>query len=310
MPLHFQAQEVVAKINAARSTPVWQMDMCDYRKMINANAEVMAGKPIPVAQVENKDIAGPNGSIAVRLYTPQKITAEGLVIYFPGSGFVNGALASQDNACRQIANLTECKVMQVSYRSAPEFKFPVGLHDVFAAIVWANEHATELNIDSNKIALAGCSSGANFAALCALRARDEHLPICAVVLNMPLTDLACDYPSYQKFAAGYVLESQACEYFVELYLPPNIKRTDPAVSPYYVADLTNLPPMLIQTAEYDPLADDGAKFAARLKAAGNQVKHTCYQGQIHTLLAWCGGALNQAANPCVEIAEFLQARMR
>jgi len=119
-----------------------------------------------------------------------------------------------------------------------------------------------------------------------------------------------NYEPAKKFGSGYVLETKAIEYYVKLYLPQKIRRNNSKVSPYYKKDLSNLPPTLIQTAEYDPLADDGKRYAKKLRAAGNKVKYICYKGQIHPFIVWSGGALNKCKNPCNEISIFLKEQFK
>ncbi|OGT06199.1 MAG: hypothetical protein A2103_01840 [Gammaproteobacteria bacterium GWF2_41_13] len=306
MALHPQTQKLVDQFYASRPKPIWEMDIHEYRRIREQNAKLLAGNPVPVWHVEDKNIPVLSGNIDIRIYTPHNLKSDGVILYFPGSGFVDGNLASQDNTCRQIANCSECKVVQVSYRAAPEFIYPIGLNDAFAAIEWIHDHALALGINRNKVAIMGYSSGANFAALCAIRARNEHRPIRCVVLNAPVTDLACDFASYEEFSSGYILESKALDYFLQVYLPKNTDRKDAHVSPFYEKNLFDLPPTLIQTSEFDPLADDGKKYAEKLKAAGNDVKYTCYKGQIHALLAWSGGVLNEGENPCEEVGRYIK----
>ena len=54
------------------------------------------------------------------------------------------------------------------------------------------------------------------------------------------------------------------------------------MSPILAKDLSNLPPALVQTAQFDPLRDEGKAYVEKLKAAGNEVQHTNYEGLIHT----------------------------
>lgn len=306
MPLKPHVQKFVDEFYASKPPMIWEVNINDFRKMIDDNAEKMSGEPEHVKESRNFSISGPNGDIPLRLYIPDNLASDGVVLYIPGSGFTNGGLESQDGTCRQIANRAGCRVIQISYRAAPEYKFPIGLYDAFSAIEWVSKNADSLKIDAKKIAISGTSSGGNFAALTAIWARDNKIPVCCMILNVPVTDLSMNYPSAAKYNHGYILEQKAIDYFFDVYIPLGVDKKDPKISPYYEKDLTNLPPALIQTVEFDPLADDGKLFADKLQAAGNEVKHIFYKGEIHSLIAWAEGVLKGSKNPCDDIGEFVK----
>src|SRR5207302_4575922 len=65
------------------------------------------------------------------------------------------------------------------------------------------------------------------------------------------------------------------------YLASPDDAANPYASPMLATDLTGLPPAVIMTAEFDPLRDEGAAYAARLQEAGVPVVSRCWDGQIH-----------------------------
>ena len=85
--------------------------------------------PTPVASVENRNIAGPGGDLAVRIYQPSTEGSVPLLLYFHGGGWVVGDLESHDETCRQLCAGSGCVVVSVDYRLAPEAKFPAALED-------------------------------------------------------------------------------------------------------------------------------------------------------------------------------------
>jgi acetyl esterase len=95
-----------------------------------------------------------------------------------------------DITCRERAAGGGCVVIAVNERTAPEHRFPVGLHDCHTALSWAVEHADELGIRPHLITIGGGSAGANLAAALTLKARDEGGPAIAFqLLEVPVLDL-------------------------------------------------------------------------------------------------------------------------
>lgn len=166
------------------------------------------------------------------------------------------------------------RVLSVAYRLAPEHPFPLPLDDCWQSLLWATGHAAELGTDPRLLAVGGDSAGGTLAAAVALRARDEGgpalvAPLAAQVLIYPATDLSrTDTPSYRENALGYGLTAEAMRTFIGLYLARPGDALDPLASPLLAPDLSRLPPALVLTAEYDPLRDDGVRYAGAVEAAG------------------------------------------
>jgi len=97
----------------------------------------------------------------------------------------------------------------------------------------------------------------------------------------------CDFarPSYVANADGYLLTAGLMRWFWDLYADP-ADRDDPRASPIRAPDLSNLPPAVVFTCEFDPLRDEGAAYAEALAAAGVEVSHLPGRGQIHTSLTY------------------------
>ena len=90
----------------------------------------------------------------------------------------------------------------MNYRLAPEWPFPTGLEDCVAAYRWVLEQGETLGADTGRIVFAGDSSGSNFAATAALRARDAGLPLpTAVVMLGPVCEFNFErYDSFNRLA--------------------------------------------------------------------------------------------------------------
>jgi acetyl esterase len=232
--------------------------------------------------VADELIPRPNEPLAVRIYTPESPALAGALVYFHGGGWVFGDLDSHDETCRRLCREAELKVISVHYRRAPETTYPGAAEDCYAATAWVVENAARLGIDRDRIAVGGDSAGGNLAAATALMARDRGGPAIRLqLLIYPVTDARFDTGSYRENADGYLLSRRAMEYFWDQYVPDLQERTEPYAAPLRASDLNGLPPALVQTAEYDPLRDEGEAYAAALAKAGVAVQQTRYDGLIH-----------------------------
>jgi acetyl esterase len=246
---------------------------------------------VPLPSVVDRTIPGPEGApgIPIRVYRPveDQASVTPAIVFFHGGGFSICNVALYDNSCRALAQSTGATVVSVEYRLAPETPYPGGLNDAYAATAWVAEHAAELGVDPDRLAVAGDSSGGNFAAVVSLMARDgaaDGYPspkIAFQLLIYPSVDFLHDgYPSRVENGAGYFLTGEHLAWYDEQYVQ-GADRLDPHLSPIRAADHSGLPPACIVTAEHDPLRDEGDAYVAKLSAAGVAVEHLPVEGMFH-----------------------------
>ena len=245
---------------------------------------------IAVGHVEDRLIPGPLGDIKIRIYRPDLAGGHPVIAFFHGSGFVICSIDTHDGLCRQLCMRAEAVVVSVDYALAPERKFPAAPDDCLAAASWAADHAREFGGDPARLALAGDSAGGNLAIVTALRIRDAGGPaIKAQLLMYPVTDYHTPgTPSYVERATGFGLSADAMKYFFAHYLNDASEGAHPHVSPLRAPSLAGLPPAYVMTAEYDPLRDEGERFAARLSAAGVETTLVRYGDVNHGFMSWVG----------------------
>jgi acetyl esterase len=275
-----------------------------------AAARAAAGiKPPPVHKIRMFSVPGRSGAIAMRLYLPaptHKSYAEPALIFFHGGGWVIGDLDSHDLICRRLALASKCRVFAVEYRLAPESKFPSALDDAIDATRWIFENAAALELDAKRIAVGGDSAGGNLAAVLALLSRDGALPpIAFQLLLYPVTDLTMKHPSYEVRAEGLPVMRETMEWFRGHYLTSEDERADWRASPLHAESVAGVAPAFILTVGYDPLADEGAAYAMRLREAGVRVVFSHYPGQIHGFLT-VGAVVPTAGSAIEEIAVALK----
>ncbi|WP_078544761.1 alpha/beta hydrolase [Litchfieldia alkalitelluris] len=237
----------------------------------------------PLAKVEDRLIpVGGDDEINVRIYTPEGQGPFPLFVYYHGGGWVLGDIATSDATCRMIANKTNRIVVSVDYRLAPEFKFPVPVEDSYAALQWVNENANEINGSATNVVVGGDSAGGNLAAVVAMKSRDENGPaIAGQILIYPVTDLSYSSGSYKEFEQGFGLDRDLMIWFGDYYIRSEEDAKNVYIAPLQAADLSNLPPAFVLTAENDVLRDEGHAYAARLKEAGVNVETSCEPGLVH-----------------------------
>jgi acetyl esterase/lipase len=225
--------------------------------------------------VSEVSIPGPAGQIAARHYRPATAGPAPLLVFYHGGGWTLGDLDTHDALCRLTCRDAGVHVLSIDYRLAPEHPAPAAVDDAYAAFRWAHENAGGLGAIPGKVAVGGDSAGGNLAAVVAQLARDEApggpMPVLQWLLY-PGTDCAAQTRSRSLFADGFLLTKRDIDWFEAQYLGGSgVEPTDPRVSPLLADTLSGLPPALIAIAGFDPLRDEGERYAAGLRAAGTSV---------------------------------------
>jgi acetyl esterase len=288
--LYPEVRALLERIEAQGGPSLESLPPAEARKEALEALKPLQGETEPVARTEDLRIAGPEGSIPIRVYTPAGRGPFPGLVYFHGGGWVLCDLDTHDTTCRTLARKAGAVVVAVDYRLAPEHRFPAAVVDSCAATRWVAANAERLGIDPRRIAVGGDSAGGNLAAVISLKFRDEAGPALALqVLVYPVTNLAAfDTPSYQEFAEGYYLTRAEMEWFRGHYLASAGDGLNPDASPLLAPDLRGLPPALVITAECDTLRDEGEAYARRLAEAGVDVTCTRYAGMVHPFFSLPG----------------------
>ena len=286
MPLHSQAQTVLDGVAAIGLPPFETLSLEEGRQALESLLQFMV--PVEdVASVEDFAIPGPQGEIGLRLYRPEGDGLLPAVFYFHGGGFCAGSLDLVDPICRLITNRSGCAVISVDYRLAPEHPYPAGVTDAYVAISFVGACGDNFGIDPTRLAVVGESAGATVATAACMLIRDKGLGDPEIKLQMllcPIVDLVkFETPSYKEFGEGYLLTTAMMQAWKGHYLSGGdpARVVEPYCSPVREANLNDLPPAIIITAEYDPLRDEGADYADKLAAAGVPVTYRMYEGATH-----------------------------
>ena len=283
--VHPQARALLETWAATPGVPLERLTAAQARRDDLAVLDLQA-TPDGLCAVDEIEIPGPAGAIAARAYRPRPGRLQ-TVLYLHGGGFVIG-LEGYDAPLRQLALSSDCLIVAPHYRLAPEHRFPAALEDAVAVATWLAENREAVSGSSAVLGLVGDSSGGNLAALTALSLTRKGTQLAFQVLVYPMLDATAGSTSYIEFASGYGFSREKSLWYFNQYLPPEVDRRTPQVSPLFEQNLAGLPRTLIATAECDPLRDEGQAYAHNLRNAGVEVDARCYRGMIHGFFQMTG----------------------
>ncbi|MFZ5609844.1 MAG: alpha/beta hydrolase [Pseudomonadota bacterium] len=316
MPLDAQTKAILDNARQSGAPALYELPVAEARAALKEMTRALDIEKTAVHRREERMIPDPAGDIPVRIYWPRAAEPDallGVLVNIHGGGFALGDLDSHENTSRYYCTHGGVIVVSVGYRLSPEFKFPTGLKDCEAALCWVADHATEFGGDPQRIAIMGDSAGGNLSAvLCQIAKARGGPAIKYQILVYPVVDLDpnADYRSRKAFGGGdYFLSLQDMIWLNSMYFEtPEEGMKDPRASPILTQDLAGLPPALIITAGYDPLADEGADYAARLRAAGVACEHVCFESTIHGFMAFAG-AIDAGARGLALVAQRLKEKL-
>ncbi|WP_371476493.1 alpha/beta hydrolase [Kitasatospora sp. NBC_00315] len=226
------------------------------------------------------------------------------ILHFHGGGYAVGSPETSVNLVANIARRTGAEIVSVDYRLAPEHRFPAAVDDALAAY----RALLDAGIAPENIAVAGESAGAGLAMATLIAARRAGLPQpAAALLLSPWIDLTQSGDSITAKAdvdpsmTGRALSVRAVD-----YLNGADPRTDLA-SPLF-ADLSGLPPLLIQAGSHEVLLDDALRLAAKAASDNVDVSLDVVAGAPHVFQAFAA-VLDEAAAALDRAAAFLRTRL-
>ncbi|MGY8635078.1 alpha/beta hydrolase [Bradyrhizobium sp. 14AA] len=261
--------------------------------------EAFAGCSVPVTW---RQVSA--GGVEGEWILPPAAPQEKAILYLHGGGFRIGSIASYRDLIARIGHACGCRVLAINYRLAPEHRFPAALDDALAAY----RYLLDQGLQPADIALAGDSAGGNLVlgAMLALRDRGETLPAAALLMS-PWTDLAATGASYESRAKADPIHQRAMILaLAKNYLGRDGDPRHPLASPLY-ADLSGLPPLLIQVGDRETVRDDSTELAARAMAAAVNVELQVFDGMIHVFQMF--PEIPQAGEAIAALAKFLRGHL-
>ena len=227
------------------------------------------------------------------------VSEDGVIFYLFGGGYIMGTLETRRRLPIIIGRATKMRCFDVEYRLAPENPFPACIEDSIKAYKWL----LSTGVKSSEIVIGGSSAGGGLSVATLLRIKELSLPMPAgAVLLSPWVDLTCKGKYYRENEKYEPVLANNLRAMASVYLNGK-KKKEPLASPVY-ADLSGLPPLLIQAGSIEVLLHDSVRLAENAKAAGVDAKLEIWDGMTHVFQSY-GDELDDAKKAIVSIKNFL-----
>ena len=276
-------------------------DDADVNEQRRALRELLSAQPLPAdVTVTAAELGGvPTAEITVDGIEPRHV-----VLYFHGGVYVMGEAALAADLASQVGRRTDAKVISVDYRLAPEHPYPAAVDDAFAAY----EALLDNGIAPSDIVLAGESAGGALAVATLVNARDQGLPLPAAAFVMsPYADLTLAGTTMEtKREVDPLISREALQPRVTDYTAGQDAGLG-LISPVF-ADLSGLPPLIIQAGTHEVLLDDAVRLARQAATADVEVTLDITPRVPHVFQAYYP-ILDEAAAALDRAGQFLSAHL-
>lgn len=276
--------------SAAAGPKPQDLTIPEAREHIRRRVAAIPPNQSRIGKVQDISLDLPSGAVVGRLYMPHDpASAVPLVVFFHGGGWAVCDIGTHDGQCRRICHESGAAVLSVDYALAPENPFPAAFEQCVEAIEWSRTGLNDYSIDGNRIAVCGDSAGGNLAAAVSLAMRDRNMvgPKAQALIYPSLAPLDCDFGSRAEFGNGFGLDAGQIQKYWYQYVPnySDPASTSPYAAPLLAGDHSGLPETFILTAEFDPLRDEGERYAMELLASGVPLSAHRALGVNHGFLA-------------------------
>jgi acetyl esterase/lipase len=291
------SKELQQMLETFRAAGSFDGDLMTMRKMLS---RAPAYPKPPDITWESVDAAG----VPAEWVVPNDCVPGRAVMYLHGGGYATGTLDSFRSLSSHLARATRARLLAVDYRLAPEHPYPAAVEDAMTAY----RFAITAGCEPETMALCGDSSGAGLAlgSMVALRDLSEPLPGVAICIS-PWTDLTLSGVSIESNRGTDPMVSAATlRLMADAYLG-EVDRRSPKASPLF-ADLSGLPPLLVQVGAGELLLDDATRFADRAESAGVDVTLEVWDDVFHVWHSFAD-LLPEARDAVARIGAYVDQRL-
>ncbi len=267
-----EIQEIIDMINKRAADMAGQeVTFHDRRRMMDADGEQL--QDLSGVTVTSVDVEG----IPAELVVADNADSSRTILYVHGGGYVIGSLTSHRGLVADLSKASNSRVLNLDYRLAPEATFPAPVDDTVAAYKWllANGATPE------NTAIAGDSAGGGLAVAALVAIKDSGLPIPGAGLCLsPWVDMEGTSDSFESRShLDPSVQRAGILAFAGMYLDGADPKS-PLASPIH-ADLSGLPPLIIQVGTSETLYDDAIWLRDAATKAGVDVTFEVWEGMIH-----------------------------
>ena len=275
-------------------------DVSEQRRLLR---ELLSAVPLP-ADVTVTATATALGGVPTAEITIDGIEPRHVVLYFHGGVYAMGDAFLAAGLAAQVGRRTSAKVISVDYRLAPEHPYPAAVDDALAAYQALLDNGTV----PSDIAFAGESAGGGLAIATLVNARDHGLPLPAAAFAMsPYADLTLAGTTMEtKRKADPLLSREALQARIADYTAGQDAALG-LISPVF-ADLSGLPPLIIQGGTHEVLLDDAVRLARQAATADVEVTLDITPGVPHVFQAYYP-ILDEATAALDRAGQFLSVHL-
>ena len=251
-----------------------------------AKLSAFMGQGPQIELIKDSSLITPTHDIATRIYHPYPDQSLPVILHFHGGGHMCGSIELYDPISRELALQTQCIVITIDYRLAPEFPYPCGIEDGQFALENYQQLLSGLNY-SDQLLIAGDSAGAAICSTLVMNNIDNGaLSIDKQILIYPSVDYSLTCSSITENGHGFLLETAKINWYFDHYFQQfaNDKEFVLAASPLHGKFSPNMPKTLVITAGCDPLRDEGIAYVQALRAADVKVTHHQFDQMIHAYM--------------------------
>ena len=259
------------------------------------------GASAPAARDISLEPTDANG-VAAEWSLAERSDPAKVLLFLHGGGYCSGSIASHRGMVTAVGRAAGVRTLAVGYRLAPEHPFPAALDDARAAF----DFLIAQGIAPEKIAVGGDSAGGGLtlALLTSLRAAGKPLPGCAWLVS-PWVDLQMTGASMaEKASVDPLIQKPYLEELASAYLA-GLDPANPLVSPLH-ADLSGLPPMLVQVGSAETLLDDALRIARKAAMADVPLTLQVWPHMIHAWHLWAA-QLQDGRRAIADAGAFIRA---
>lgn len=288
------ANEITSVIEQLRANP-----LSGGLEEMRAQFDSMAAEVASDITIESIDATG----VPCERHTPPGADTSRIIMYVHGGGYVIGSLHSHRAMVAELARAAGCQALAVDYRLAPENPFPAAVEDSVTAYKWLLDQG----YSTDQIVIAGDSAGGGLTAGTLVALKDAGLPLPAAgVCISPWVDLEATGESYEtRKNIDPMVSKDLIKPMGQFYIGNADPRSPTAAAIH--ADLSGLPPLLIQVGSAEVLYSDAESLATKAKAAGVDVSFEEWPEMIHVWHLFFQ-QLSDGRKAIQRIGEFVKAQ--